>query len=134
MVLVDTSAWIEYDRATDSDVALKLRDLVNGGWSLAMTEPVLMELLGGARDDRAAAEARRFLTSFEWLPTDVTADFEGAARVYRACRAAGVEPGGFIDCMIAAIALRADVEILTADSGFERIAEVLPLRLMEVSG
>lgn len=134
MILVDTSAWIEYDRATDSAVALKLRDLVDKGKSVAVTEPVLMEILGGAGNDRAAGEARRFLTSFEWIPTDAAVDFEGAALVYRTCRDAGAEPGGFIDCMIAAIALRADVEILTADSGFERIAEVMPLRLTQVSG
>ncbi|MEN8042094.1 MAG: PIN domain nuclease [Actinomycetota bacterium] len=132
MVLVDTSAWIEFDRGTDSPVALKLRGLVDEGSSIASTEPVLMEMLGGTRGDRAAHEVRRLLTSFEWISADATADFEGAARIYRACRAVGVEPGGYVDCMIAAIALRTDAEILTTDSGFERIAEVFPLRLMQV--
>ncbi|MEN8238844.1 MAG: PIN domain nuclease [Actinomycetota bacterium] len=129
MILVDTSAWIEYDRATGSSVDRALESLIASDAPIAATEPVLMEMLGGARDDQVAAQIRRFLTSFEWLPADSAADFEAAARVYRSCRAAGVIPGGFIDCMIAAIAIRTDSELLTADDGFERMARVLPLRL-----
>ncbi len=129
MILADTSAWVEYDRETGSLVDLRLTDLIGSGDELAVTEPVLMEVLAGARHEPAAAQLRRLLTSFGWIPAEAGADFEGAARVYRVCRAAGLTPSGLIDCLIASIALRTDSAVLAADHGFERMASILPLRI-----
>ena len=47
MILADTSAWVEYDRATGSAVDRRLTDLITEGGPLAVTEPVVMEV-GGA--------------------------------------------------------------------------------------
>ena len=133
MILVETSAWIEYDRATGSAVDSRVADLIESGVDIAATEPVLMEVLAGARDDAAASKLRRLLTSFHWIPAETATDFEGAARVYRSCRDAGVTPRGLIDCMVAAIALRTEATLLTADRDFSQIASVLPLRLDDAS-
>ena len=93
MILADTSAWVEFDRATGSAIDVALRAAMAGD-ELAVTEPVLMELLAGARDEKRADDLRRLLTSFGWLAADPVADFEGAARIYRQCRAAGFTPSG----------------------------------------
>jgi predicted nucleic acid-binding protein len=130
MILADTSAWVAYDRASGSDVDGRLAHLIGGGGgTLAVTEPVLMEVLAGARDERSGWRLRRLLTSFRWIPLDPVTDCEGAARIYRACRATGVTPRGLVDCMIANIALRTGAELLAADGDFARIAGVVPLRL-----
>ena len=45
MILVDSSAWVEYDRATGSPTDQALTDLIeDGGSEIAVTEPVLMEV------------------------------------------------------------------------------------------
>ncbi len=132
MILVDTSSWVEYDRGTGSPTHLRLADLIESDGDLAVTEPVLMEVLAGARDETAASRLRRLLTSFGWVPADAGVDFEGAARIYRLCRAAGLTPGGLIDCMIASIALRSDSAVLAADRGFEQMGRILPLRIDRV--
>ncbi len=130
MILVDTSAWVEYDRATGSHADQRLTKLITeGGDAVAVSEPVLMEVLAGARDEKRHQDLRRLLTSFAWIPSDPVADFEGAARVYRSCRAAGVTPRGLIDCMIVNIAIRSGAALLTADSDFRRIAGVVPLQI-----
>lgn len=130
MIIADTSAWVEYDRATDSATDRHLTDLITaGGTDLAGTEPVLMEVLAGARDDQSHTELQRLLTSFRWVPADPVADFEGAAAIYRACRDAGVTPRGLIDCMIAAIAIRTGSQLLAADRDFSAMATVVPLQL-----
>lgn len=130
MILADTSAWVEYDRATGSPIDIALTSLITeGGLNLAVTEPVLMEVLAGARDETRNSELERLLKSFQWLGADPVADFAGAARVYRTCRVAGVTPGGLIDCMIASIAIRTGAELLAADRDFADMARVLPLRL-----
>jgi predicted nucleic acid-binding protein len=133
MILVDTSAWIEFDRASGHPAEQRLSRLIGGGGELAATDPVLMEVLAGARSDAAALSLRRLLTSFGWIPFDAVSDFDGAARIYRACRSSGVTPRGLVDCMIAAIALRTDTPLLTADRDFLAMADVIPLRLDDAS-
>jgi predicted nucleic acid-binding protein len=132
VILADTSAWVEYDRATGSSVDLSLTDLIRqGGDDLAVTEPVLMEVLAGAADGHRTHQLRRLLTSFRWVPFDAVADFEGAAKIYRSCRAAGISPRGLIDCMIANVAIRSGSGLLTADRDFGAMARIVPLRLAE---
>lgn len=132
MILVDTSAWVEYDRATNSPTDRLLTAHVRrGGADLVSTEPVLMEVLAGARNPARANELRRLLTSFGWVPADAATDFEGASTLYRSCRRAGVTPRGLIDCMIVSIALRAGADLLAADQDFSKIATVVPLRLAQ---
>lgn len=129
MILVDTSAWVEFDRATNSAIDRRLTELIAAGGDIAVTEPILMEVLAGARDEPRAADLRRLLTSFGWIPAEAQTDFESAARVYRACRREGITPSGLIDCMIASIALRSNSSILSADSDFARMSLVMPLQL-----
>jgi predicted nucleic acid-binding protein len=133
VILADTSAWVEYDRATGGPVDLRLTDLIAGGGSVAVTEPIVMEVLAGARDDRREADLRRLLLAFELLPFDPVADFDGAVRIYRRCRAAGVTPRGMIDCMIAAVAWRTDAAVLAHDVDMRRVAEVIGLELDSAS-
>ena len=118
MILVDTSAWVEYDRATGSAIDRRLTELISGQGEIAVTEPILMEVLAGAKDERRASELRRLLTSFGWIAAEAQTDFEGAARVFRACRREGVTRSGLIDCMIASIAMRSNSSVLAADADF----------------
>ena len=127
MILVDTSAWVEYDRATGSGIDQRLTELITDDGEVAVTEPVLMEVLAGAKDERRAGELRRLLTSFGWIAAEAQTDFEGAARVYRACRREGITPSGLIDCMIASIAMRSNASVLAADADFAQMSLVIPL-------
>jgi predicted nucleic acid-binding protein len=129
VILVDSSAWVEYDRATGSPPHLRLRGLIETGGPVAVTEPVVMEVLAGARDDRREADLRRLLGSFQMLSFDAVSDFDGAVRIYRRCRAAGVTPRGMLDCMIAAVAWREGATLLAHDADMDRVARVLDIEL-----
>ena len=128
-VLVDTSAWVEFDRATGSAVDLRLTELISSGGPVAVTQPVVMEVLAGARDERRERDLRRLLTRFTWLPFDAVADFDGAVVLYRRCRQAGVTPRGLIDCMIAAVAARSGATLLAQDRDLDRLAAVVGLTM-----
>jgi len=133
VILVDSSAWIDYDRGNNSPAHRRLAQLVAERPSdLSSTEPVLMELLAGCRSPAAELSVRRLLASFAWTPCDPVADFEGAAQVYRRCRAAGVTPRTMVDCLITTIAIRTDAQLLTSDRDFAAMATVIPLSLAEV--
>lgn len=49
MILADTAAWIEYDSGTGSTVDQRMTELIASEGPLAVTEPVVMEVLAGAR-------------------------------------------------------------------------------------
>jgi len=129
MILADTSAWVEFDRATGSAVDRRITQLIVDDGVLAVTEPVVMEVLAGARSEARESDLRRLLLRFELVRFDVAADFDGAVRVYRRCRAAGVTPRGIVDCMIAAVALRRGTILLARDADIDRVARVVGIPL-----
>lgn len=129
MILVDTSAWVEFDRATASAIDRRLTDLITTMGDVAVSEPIIMEVLAGARDDRRERDLRRLMDRFILLPFDAGVDFSAATRIYRTCRRAGVTPRGMIDCMIAAVALRSGATLLAADADLGRVAAVMDIDL-----
>jgi predicted nucleic acid-binding protein len=131
MILVDTSAWVEFDRGTGSPVDARLSRLIATTDDLAVTEPVIMEVLAGARDDRREGDLRRLMERFRLIRFDAAVDFDGATRIYRTCRRAGVTPRGMVDCMIAAVAWRSGATLLAADADLERVAAVMGIELDE---
>jgi predicted nucleic acid-binding protein len=124
MILADTSAWVEYDRATGSAVDERLTELIGNEGPLAITEPVVMEVVAGARTDRREIELRRLLLRFDLLGCDSVVDFDGAVRIYRRCRRAGIMPRGLLDCMIVAVARRHAATVLAHDVDVYRVAQI----------
>lgn len=129
MILVDTSAWVEYDRATNSPIDRHLTACIAGNEPIGVTEPVIMEVAAGARSDEREADLRRLLLRFELLRFDAAIDFDAAVRIYRACRKVGVTPRGMIDCMIASVAHRYGASLLALDADLSRVAEVVGVEL-----
>lgn len=129
MILADTSAWVEFDRATGSAADRRIADLITQDGPLAVTEPVVMEVLAGARSDAREGDLRRLLLRFDWVRFDAVADFDAAMRIYRSCRQVGVTPRGLVDCMIMAVAYRHGVTVLSWDVDIDRVARVIGVEL-----
>lgn len=133
MILVDTSAWVQYDRATGSRADQRIAELIADEGPLMFTEPVLMEVLAGARSDAREDDLRRMLLRFELAPFDAVTDVDAATRIYRRCRQAGITPRGMVDCMIAAVAHRRILTLLAWDADMVRVAEVIGIDVDEAS-
>lgn len=133
MILVDTSAWVEYDRATNSRVDQRLTELIATDDEIAVTEPVIMEVVAGARSDEREADLRRLLLRCKLLRFDPVVDFDAAARIYRACRRVGITPRGMVDCMIASVAQRHQAALLAQDADLVRVAGVIGVTLEPTS-
>jgi predicted nucleic acid-binding protein len=130
VILADTSSWVEYLRATGSPANIALRGLLDD--KLAITEPVAMEVLAGARDDHHLGRLRGILGRAELIPC-TGADYLDAAAIYRRCRQQGDRVRSLVDCLIAAVAIRARLPILHSDNKYDVIArhtslEVHPTR------
>lgn len=133
MILVDASAWAEFDRASGSAVDHRLAGLIADRAPIAVTEPVVMEVLRRARDAEARLALRRLLLSFEFLGLDPVADFDAAVVLHHRCREAGVTPGGPLDCVIANVAWRTGASLLTHDRVLSQVATVADVTLDEAS-
>ena len=118
MILIDTSAWIEFLRDTGSPVCERVEDTLAG--EVAVADPIRMAVLAGARDEQHLIQLRRLLarcTNFHADPID----FEQAATLFRQCRARGETVRKLIDCLIAAIAIRNGITLLHRDADFDAL-------------
>jgi len=119
MILLDTSAWVEFLRDTGSSVCLRVDELLAA--EIATCHPIRMEVLAGARDEQHLQDLRGLLARASVIPTFPT-DYEDAAALYRVCRQRGETVRKLIDCLIAAHAIRAGLPVLHADSDFAVLA------------
>jgi hypothetical protein len=126
MILVDTSAWVEFLRDTGSPACRAVDELL--AKELAICDVVMMEVLAGARDERHLGDLRRLLARAVVVPM-VPADYEDAAGLYRTCRRGGGTVRRMIDCLIAAVTIRAGPQLLHADADFTVLARHTSLRI-----
>lgn len=124
MILVDTSVWIEVLRRGSR---LQLEDVVDFD-DIVTCLPVIQEVLQGIQDERAYARVREAMSALPIVDSPMPpAVFNRAADLYRAGRRAGVTIRSGVDCLIAASALRHDLDVLHADRDYDAIARIAPL-------
>ncbi len=126
VILIDTSAWIEFLRNTGTTVCHVVDELL--AEEIAVCDAVRMEVLAGARDESHLVSLRRLLARAAVIPT-LAADYDDAAALYRRCRRQGETVRRLIDCLIAATAIRAGAPILHNDADFDVLARHTELRI-----
>lgn len=129
-MIVDTSAWVEYLRKTESPTHLALRAEVQAGRPVATPTAAVMELLAGCRTEPDVLTLTQLLSRFEVLVPDSVADFQHAALLYRTCRGAGYTIRSIVDCLVAAAAIRTQRPLLARNRDFEVIARHTGLELV----
>jgi predicted nucleic acid-binding protein len=134
MILIDTSAWIEYFRSTGSPAANEVRRLIADETDqIAMCEPIAMEILCGATNDNNHMALERLVNGLPSLSFDNTLEFRAAADIYRAARRGGETVRSINDCLIAAIAIRHGARIVHRDADFDVIARITNLEARSLS-
>ncbi len=125
MVLVDTSVWIEVFKkppGLDLNALVEIEEVVT-------CLPVVQEVLQGFREERAFQIARAAMLSLPIVETPMTESlFLEAAGLYRTARRRGLAVRSSVDCLIAACALRHDLEVLHDDRDFTALSEVSTLK------
>ena len=129
MILVDTSAWIEYLRGTGSAANVRVRALLLSDQAVATTEAVVMELRAGGRNDVERRRIQEVVDGCELLPVGGLDDFEHAADLYRSCRERGETVRALVDCLIGAVAIRNNVPVLHDDADFDVLARHTAVRV-----
>jgi predicted nucleic acid-binding protein len=129
-LLVDTSVWslvLRRDSPPDLRQVRRLRDALEHDEELYTTGLVLQELLQGFDGPKAKD---LILGEFHALPMLVPDrdDHVAAAELRNAARRRGLQLGT-IDALLAQLAIRHDLMLLSTDEDFGRLASWTPLRL-----
>ncbi|MCC6900369.1 MAG: PIN domain-containing protein [Polyangiaceae bacterium] len=125
MILIDTSVWIEVFRAR---TRLRLEDHLDLD-EVVTCLPVVQEVLQGFRDEGAYRKAHSAMFAFPVIESPLGKPvFEDAVHLYRSARRAGLTVRSSVDCLIAACALRHDVEVVHRDRDFSALAKISGLR------
>lgn len=129
MIVVDTTVWIDFLEARNTQYDRKLKALIEDGTSVGLTDLIYGEILQGIRDDAKFSQIREMLQAFPILRVRGLRTFEHAAVIYRACRKRGLTIRSTIDCIIAATCIESGAELYHNDRDFETIASLHNLRI-----
>lgn len=133
MILLDTSALIEFLNRTASPCDTTIETLINNNADVAIAEIVLTEALQGIRNEREYSEVRAPLLSLPILALKDRDSYIKAADLYRKCRTGGLTIRSTVGLLIAQTALEHNAELLHNDRDFEAIASVSTLRLYRLT-
>ncbi|MCC7151835.1 MAG: PIN domain-containing protein [Rubrivivax sp.] len=129
-LLVDTSVWslaLRRDVEANEPEVQELKDALFGSDVVVTTGLVLQELLQGFSGARAQAQIIERFAALPLLQPDRD-DHIGAAALRNACRQAGVQLGT-VDALLAQLAVRHDLSLLTTDKDFTHAAKHCALRV-----
>lgn len=133
VVLVDTSVWVEHLRGNQGAAGARLAEWLGEDPDfILINEVVITELLRGMRSEADALELHAALDKLVQADPLVRDDWLLSARIYRACRQAGLTIRSPMDCLIAAHAIRLKVPVLAVDRDFDAIATCTGLQLYEL--
>jgi predicted nucleic acid-binding protein len=129
VVLVDTSVWIEVFRKSRG---FQLESVVDFD-DIVTCLPVIQEVLQGFDAQPAFLRARESMLSLPIVESPIGQDVVlEAVNLYRSGRRAGLTIRSSTDCVIAACAIRNQLEVLHHDRDFDQIAKIAPLRVRNV--
>lgn len=129
MILLDTSALIEFLNRTGSRSDKAVTALFESDAEIAIADITLTEVLQGIRNERDFREVRESLATIPTLALRNPDSYVKAAGLYRKCRTKGLTIRSTIDLLIAQTAIEHHAELLHCDRDFEAIASISPLKI-----
>ncbi len=128
MIVVDTAVWAAYFNGEHTALVARLDQALRTEEDIALLPVILTEVLQGFRSDSGFARARDLLLAM-LLVAPSPATHVAAAALFRRLRARGATIRGTIDCIIAQTCIDGELQLLSPDIDFVRIAEHAPLDL-----
>ena len=128
MILIDTSAFIEFLNKTGSPFDREIESLISSNEDTAIADIVLTEVLQGIREDKDYLEVKQSLLSFSIYSLKSVDSFVAAADLYRKCRKKGHTIRNTVDLLIAQIAIENDLILLHNDRDFDTLADICKLK------
>ena len=131
-VIVDSSVWIDFfnQKSSSQIEIIKSQLSIYSEYSLLVILPIILqEILQGIEDDRQHTVVGNVLSGLERLEINQFLYAEKAADLYRYLRKKGVTVRKANDCLIAAVCIDYQFDILHNDKDFDNIAKYTSLKI-----
>ena len=131
-VVVDSSVWIDFfNQKSSSQIEIIKSQLPNySEYSPFVILPIILqEILQGIEDDRQHTLVGNVLSGLERLEINQFLYAEKAADLYRYLRKKGVTVRKANDCLLAAVCIDYQFDILHNDKDFDNIAKYTSLKI-----
>lgn len=133
MILIDTSAFIEFLNRTGSREDILIEQLIRNDDDIALADITLTEILQGIKTDREYRDVKASLLTFPLLSLESVESYMDAAELYRKWRKKGLTIRSTVDLLIAQIALERGATLLHNDHDFDALAQVCDLKIYDTS-
>lgn len=129
MILIDSSAWIEFLNGTDSRASVVVDQALANDLVL-VGDLVVCEVLQGFRDKSQRDIVDRLFAGLRQVDLGGQTIARLAADHYTKLRAQGITVRKTIDCIIATYCIAHDIDLIHADRDFEAFEHHLGLRVV----
>ena len=133
MILIDTSAFIEFLNRTGSCEDILVEQLIRNDEDIALADITLTEILQGIKSDREYRAVKASLLTFPVLSLNGAESYIAAAELYRKCRKKGFTIRSTVELLIAQIALEQGAALLHNDRDFDALAQVCDITIHDSS-
>jgi len=133
MILVDTSALVDYLRGNENDTSRAFDRIIERGIPFGINHFIYLETLQGCRSEKDFNTLKKYLDTqvFYGLKSG-RESYAEAGRMHLTLRQKGVSVSSTMDCLIAVTAIENELFLLHNDADYDRIAEHFPLKIWDV--
>ncbi len=127
MYLVDTSVWINFLKQKETETVELLVSLLANPLACGINDQIYLELLQGARDQKAFNTLKKYFSGQRFYPfADTKYSHAAAAQIYLNCCRSGITIRSSIDCLIAQCAIEYKLILLHEDRDYLQMASKTP--------
>lgn len=130
MVIIDTSAWIEYFRNGDQATVARVDDCLTDNFA-CIGDLIYCEVIQGVKQAKIRKELSRFLLALPQFNIGGFHIAEKSAFNYRLLRSHGITIRKTIDVMIGTFCIENNFELIHYDRDFNAMEQELGLKLFE---
>lgn len=131
-LLIDTSVWSEAlrrkEKSLNSSETL-VRRIIENNDEIVIIGIILQEILSGITNEKLFSEIESILNDFSYI--DITKeDYIHAAELRNKCKQKGITVGSF-DFLIASVAIKNKLTLVTYDKDFINISKYTELKILD---
>jgi predicted nucleic acid-binding protein len=133
LILIDTSALIEFLNHTGSIFDKEIEHLISDDEDVAFADITITETLQGIKDDKEFREIKTSLSAFPVYSLKGLDSYIAAAEIYRKCRKKGLTIRSTTDLLIAQAALENNLILMHNDNDFHSVAKISNLKTYKLT-
>jgi predicted nucleic acid-binding protein len=128
--IIDSSVWIDYFNGVINFKTDAVEEFIKRN-EVFILPIILQEVLQGIREEKIFNSIKKALAPLEFIAYNQFDVAIAAASLYRFLKTKGVTVRKPNDCLIAAICIKNDIELLENDKDFKNISKHTTLKLIE---